>query len=340
MSWSNLEQVISAIRAFIPPLTSTKHKGQAGKIAVLGGCREYTGAPFFSAISSLKVGADLSHVFCTKGAGTVIKSYSPELIVHPVLEESYDHESSSHQEKERVAEKAFAEMKVWLPVFDCMVIGPGLGRDELLLRTVSKVIQEARKAELPLVLDGDGLWLVTQHPELVHGYKLAILTPNPNEHKRLVDKVFGEDYKNQQQDVTQQLKDLAKRLGNVTILQKGSADRVSDGETARSFGEFGSPRRVGGQGDIMTGSVAVFMAWARQFVQENEQSSDASKLFTETFSSNPNIAAGIAGSLVTRYAAMEAFAKHKRSTTTTEIIAELGASIEALFPVGPSTQGK
>lgn len=34
-------------------------------------------------------GADLSHVFCTKDAATVIKSYSPELIVHPVLEESY-----------------------------------------------------------------------------------------------------------------------------------------------------------------------------------------------------------------------------------------------------------
>lgn len=35
-------------------------------------------------------GADLSHVFCTEGAATVIKSYSPELIVHPVLEESYN----------------------------------------------------------------------------------------------------------------------------------------------------------------------------------------------------------------------------------------------------------
>lgn len=34
-------------------------------------------------------GADLSHVFCTKDAATVIKSYSPELIVHPILEESY-----------------------------------------------------------------------------------------------------------------------------------------------------------------------------------------------------------------------------------------------------------
>ena len=43
------------------------------------------------------------------------------------------------------------------------------------------------------------------------------------------------------------------------------------------------------------------------------------------FSSNPGIAAGIAGSLITRYAAREAFGKHKRSTTTTEIIAELGS---------------
>lgn len=34
-------------------------------------------------------GADLSHVFCTKDAAPVIKSYSPELIVHPILEESY-----------------------------------------------------------------------------------------------------------------------------------------------------------------------------------------------------------------------------------------------------------
>jgi hypothetical protein len=35
-------------------------------------------------------GADLAHIFCTAGAATVIKSYSPEIIVHLVLHESYD----------------------------------------------------------------------------------------------------------------------------------------------------------------------------------------------------------------------------------------------------------
>ena len=80
------------VHAMVPPLTASKYKGQAGKIGVIGGCAEYTGAPFFAAMSALRVGADLSHVFCARGAATVIKSYSPELIVHPYLLEIGDTE--------------------------------------------------------------------------------------------------------------------------------------------------------------------------------------------------------------------------------------------------------
>ena len=40
----------------VPTATAArKYKGQAGKIAVVGGCREYTGAPFFAAMAALKV---------------------------------------------------------------------------------------------------------------------------------------------------------------------------------------------------------------------------------------------------------------------------------------------
>ena len=44
----------------------------------------------YSRADYTQVGADLSHVFCTEGAATVIKSYSPELIVHPYLPDSND----------------------------------------------------------------------------------------------------------------------------------------------------------------------------------------------------------------------------------------------------------
>lgn len=73
------------IQSIIPKLTSAKHKGDNGRIAVIGGSFEFTGAPYYSALSALKVGADMAHIFCAKSACQSIKSYSPEIIVHPVF---------------------------------------------------------------------------------------------------------------------------------------------------------------------------------------------------------------------------------------------------------------
>ncbi|GER44728.1 ATP-dependent (S)-NAD(P)H-hydrate dehydratase [Striga asiatica] len=200
------------------------------KIAVVGGCREYTGAPYFSAISALKIGADLSHVFCTKDAAVVIKSYSPELIVHPILEESY---SVRDEDKRSISAKIVEEVDKWMERFDCLVIGPGLGRDHFLLDCVSNIVKHAKQSNVPMVIDGDGLFLVTNSLELVSGYPLAVLTPNVNEYKRLVQKVLQSEVNDQ--DGTQQLFSLAKGLGGVTILRKGASDFISNGETGTFF---------------------------------------------------------------------------------------------------------
>ncbi len=69
----------------IPILSKTRLKGENGRIAVIGGSFEYTGAPYYSAMSVLKGGGDMAHIFCTKSAGIPIKSYSPEVVVHPKL---------------------------------------------------------------------------------------------------------------------------------------------------------------------------------------------------------------------------------------------------------------
>lgn len=45
----------------VPYLNSDKHKGQDGRIGIIGGSLEYTGAPYFAAISALKLSSsDLS----------------------------------------------------------------------------------------------------------------------------------------------------------------------------------------------------------------------------------------------------------------------------------------
>lgn len=47
--------IVKLIKLCIPPLDGTHHKGQAGRIGVVGGSLEYTGAPYFAGISALKV---------------------------------------------------------------------------------------------------------------------------------------------------------------------------------------------------------------------------------------------------------------------------------------------
>lgn len=310
------------IREITPVLDRSRHKGQAGNIAVIGGCREYTGAPYFAAISALKIGADLSHVFCTKDAAPVIKSYSPELIVHPVLEESY---SVREEDKKNISSKVLAEVGKWLERFDCLVIGPGLGRDPFLLDCVSEIIRHARKSNIPIVIDGDGLFLVTNHLELVSGYALAVLTPNVNEYKRLVQKVLSSEVNNE--DPAEQVLTLSKQIGGVTILRKGKSDLISDGDTVKSVSIYGSPRRCGGQGDILSGSVAVFLSWARQHIEAAGPDSYLS-------SKNPAVLGSIAGSAMMRKAASLAFSNKKRSTVTGDIIECLGKSLEDICPAG------
>ncbi|KGN57014.1 ATP-dependent (S)-NAD(P)H-hydrate dehydratase [Cucumis sativus] len=321
MSGTSIEADADLIlRAITPCLDPNRYKGQAGKIAVIGGCREYTGAPYFAAISALKIGADLSHVFCTKDAAPVIKSYSPELIVHPVLEESY---SVRDEEKKFIAERVLAEVDKWLERFDCLVIGPGLGRDPFLLDCVSEIIKHARQTNIPMVIDGDGLFLITGNLHLVSNYPLAVLTPNVNEYKRLVRNVLLAEV--DEQDAPNQLLTLAKRIGGLTILRKGRADLISDGETVKSVSIYGSPRRCGGQGDILSGSVAVFISWAqRQGSITDDNLSSSPK--------NPTVLGCIAGSALLRRAASLAFENKKRSTLTTDIIEFLWRSLEDISP--------
>ncbi|KAL6970379.1 ATP-dependent NAD(P)H-hydrate dehydratase [Sarracenia purpurea var. burkii] len=318
MSGSGLEaDALGILRSITPSLDPTRHKGQAGKIAVVGGCREYTGAPYFSAISALKIGADLSHVFCTKDAAPVIKTYSPELIVHPILEESY---SVRDEDKKSISEKILAEVEKWMERFDCLVVGPGLGRDPFLLDCVRNIIKHARQSNVPIVIDGDGLFLVTNSLDLVSGYPLAILTPNVNEYKRLVQKVLNCEVNDQ--DAPQQVLLLAKWIGGVTILRKGISDLISDGNTVRSVSMFGSPRRCGGQGDILSGGVAVFVSWARQCISSAKGES----------AMNPTLLGAIAGSALMRKAASLAFENKRRSTLTGDIIECLGRSLEEICP--------
>lgn len=71
-----------------------------------------------------------------------------------------------------------------------IVIGPGLGRDDRVLRTIGEVIVACREMKKPLIIDADGLFVVSQKPDLIKDYPNLILTPNAIEFSRLAKAVI------------------------------------------------------------------------------------------------------------------------------------------------------
>ena len=207
---------LELVRQLIPSFKKPSHKGGHGKVLVIGGSVEYTGAPYYAGVSSLKVGSDLAYIACVAEAAVPIKAYSPELIVHPVLPSSASLRSGSSlvtsssgtggassirsdgsQLPAATADEKSAKASVisdgvsavtnLLERADSVVIGPGLGRDPTTLEVVARVIEILAKRRIPTVIDGDGLFLLAQSPGLIARHSNAILTPNAVEFKRLWD---------------------------------------------------------------------------------------------------------------------------------------------------------
>lgn len=368
--------------SFVPSLTSAKRKGHAGRVAVVGGCEEYTGAPFFAAISALKTGCDVVHVFCTPSAAPVIKSYSPEIIAHPYVlarDRASPHDANDRSENDRSGSNdddarnsnerdAFVEgvrkTERWLRNIDAVVVGPGLGRDATSVAFAREILTFARRLNIPTVVDADGLFLVSLEPDVVRGNPDAVLTPNATELSRLARAVLGEEEANELELADPKSSDersderllaaraaatrrLSEALRGVAILSKGSVDLgacsvTGDVEATEkehvvawcAVNEGGSPRRCGGQGDVLAGTLATFLAWASIAKRDAMPRDDArrAKDSRVSLSAAEKVSAAAHAALVTRGAAGLAFEKKKRATTASDLVEVLGDAFEARFP--------
>ncbi|KJX95280.1 YjeF domain-containing protein [Zymoseptoria brevis] len=252
-------EVLGKVYKMVPPMLEKFHKGQLGRVAVIGGSEDYTGAPYFSAMASAKLGCDMSHVICEYNAGHVIKTYSPNLMVHPYMRQQKN--LGETETIDSVSEQVIG----MLDRLHVIVIGPGLGRDPAMQETCARVITEAKKKNVSFVLDADGLYLAQTRPDLVQGYKECILTPNVVEFGRLAK---SKNIDTTKEDPTKLCEKLAQAFGGVTIIQKGKVDYISNGQqTLISDGE-GGLKRSGGQGDTLTGSLATLLAYRKAYLEK------------------------------------------------------------------------
>ena len=220
----------------------SSHKGNNGRLLIVGGSADYSGAPAIAGMAAIGAGADLVYVASPEKSAEAIKSTSPDLIVKSL---EGDKLSLSHLDE---------ILKISDNV-DAVLIGPGAGIDD----ETSKLFNVlAAKIKKPIVMDADSLKQVEL--SLIKNREDIILTPHIFEFKSFFNvendlklDIDSYDFKKVDENITQ-FQQIARGIKG-TVIVKGQYDLILQGTKFR-INKSGNPgMTVGGTGDALAGIV-------------------------------------------------------------------------------------
>ena len=229
-----LERIVdSEIQRALPRRPRAAHKGNFGRVLIIGSGVGMPGATRLSGEACLRVGAGLVTVAVAPENVAAISAGRPELICLQLTDASVLVEA---------IEKA-----------EIIAIGPGLGRTPW----ASEALQAVLATDKPLVVDADALNLIAEAG--VPPRDNWILTPHPGEAGRLLD-ISTEQI---QADRLAALDRLVARYGGTVVL-KGAGTLVGTKGRIPGLCERGNPGMASaGTGDVLTGAVAGILAQCR-----------------------------------------------------------------------------
>lgn len=228
----NHEQVLS----ILPDRAADAHKGDFGKILLLCGSKGYTGAAYLAAMGALRSGAGLVFLGVPESIYAIEAIKLNEAIVFSLPEEDG-----------KLSADAVPAILERLPKMDAVLIGPGLGQSNGVLRVVKAILEQT---DCPVVLDADGINLIAGHKDIVRGRTApTILTPHAGEFGRLGGNP---------EERTVAAEAMAKDLGCILLL-KGHHTVITDGGTTY-INTTGNPgMAVGGSGDMLAGIITALL---------------------------------------------------------------------------------
>jgi hydroxyethylthiazole kinase-like uncharacterized protein yjeF len=218
-----------AIPSQFPPIKRTRHKYQAGYVLAIAGSGNMPGAALLATTAALHSGAGIVRLFHPYGIEAELHGAPYELI-----RQGWDRKDTSlicHEAKRAKA----------------MLIGPGIGRTKEAKRSVEKLL---KCIELPMVIDGDALFFLSEHPH----WKIpkgSVLTPHTGEMRSLLKG------NTPQLELCQQY---AEEKGT-TIVLKGAPTFIVHPGTVPLVITRGDPgMATAGSGDVLTGMIAAMIA--------------------------------------------------------------------------------
>ncbi len=234
------DEIVMATAANEVPVPALKprpvdaHKGDFGRVLLIGGSQGMAGAISLSAMAALRSGSGLVTAAIPESIASVAASFDPCVMTVP-CRDSKGHFSSVTE-----------DLKNQLKVADVVAIGPGMGRevDRYFLQSILEVQQ-------PIVIDADGLHLLAESHALFGNRKGAtVLTPHPGEFSNLANKEF--ENRNEMEAAAVAFAADKKCI----VVLKGHQTLVTDGtrEYRNVSGNVGMA--TAGCGDVLTGVIA------------------------------------------------------------------------------------
>jgi NAD(P)H-hydrate epimerase len=259
----------SIARNLFPDRNMDSHKGSFGTVLVCGGSVNYPGAPVLSARSAFQIGAGL------------VKTAVPERIYDAVVGQSL--ESTwviLDDENGVIAESAIKVILKEISQVDCLVLGPGIGREDTTLRFIHGILDTSRDQNAhkkmglipsgtvispgsiarmpPVVIDADGLRLLARingWQKMLEG-KAVILTPHPGEMSDLT----GLSIEEIQNDRIEICRKYAHEWQQCVVLKGALTVIASPDNKVAVCPVATSALAKAGSGDVLTGLIAGLIA--------------------------------------------------------------------------------
>jgi len=209
------------------------HKGDRGRVTVVGGAAGMTGAALHAARAALAAGAGLVKLVAAKETIEAARASLPDVLTV---------ESALGPDLEPSA----AEALEWA---DAVVLGPGLGREPPRAQFLKAVLA---CRPVPTVIDADALTLFQGPAE-----RPVVLTPHLGEFRAQFGDQLADEAANDRWTAT--VKAAQKTKG--TVLLKGVPTVIADLRGPVHVVASGNPGlATGGSGDLLAGFIGAFLA--------------------------------------------------------------------------------
>ena len=223
----------------LPRRPAESHKGDYGKLLILGGCVGYTGAPTLCARAAVRSGAGLVYLGVPAPIYEITAMKNDEAMPFPLPAD----------EAGGVSANAVDIILEKLRSCDVCAIGPGMGKGTGTAAVLRFVLENFDK---PVVIDADGLNTLAGQLDLLKTHDgPVILTPHEGEFARLGGVITV--------DRAESALRFSKKYGCITVL-KGHRTVVAYPDGKVYITTHGNPGMAkGGSGDVLTGVIAAML---------------------------------------------------------------------------------